>query len=56
MQRWEYRQVSGLEIEDKLNSLGREGWELVQVISVPPLIEGGEPLLYAFLKRPLAAS
>jgi len=54
MQKWEYKQVSGLEIEAMLNEMGREGWELIQVIVVPPLIEGGDPMLYAFMRRPLA--
>ncbi|MFN2578418.1 MAG: hypothetical protein ABR607_12090 [Pyrinomonadaceae bacterium] len=29
MQQWEYKLVEGLQTNDQLNALGREGWELV---------------------------
>lgn len=61
MQKWEYRTVK-LDAEgwvdrrvdfelldEKLNSIGGEGWELVSVIHV---ISGSVNSVIAFLKRP----
>ena len=49
MKRWEYRSelLSGEQIANQLNFLGKDGWELVQVVSME---EGDYPYL-CFFKR-----
>jgi hypothetical protein len=55
-QKWEYRTepvrqtaYGDLDIEDQLNHLGQEGWELVNTVV-------HDSNLYVLLKRPTAAS
>ena len=45
MQTWEYQVHRGEISEDRLNYLGKDGWELVAVTEQPPG-------LTAYLKRP----
>ncbi len=49
--KWEYKaeQLAGVQIDNQLNFLGNEGWELVQIIHQA---EKDHPFL-CFLKRPL---
>jgi len=49
--KWEYKaeQLAEVQIDNQLNFLGKEGWELVQVI---PQVETEYPFL-CLLKRPL---
>ncbi len=49
--KWEYKaeQLAGVQIDNQLNFLGKDGWELVQVIHQA---ENEYPFL-CLLKRPL---
>ena len=51
MQTWEYKKLImnvHKDSEIELNALGKQGWELVSVAALSPLVQ------FAFLKRPSA--
>lgn len=54
-ERWEYKVVSQgtaddpRAVDDALNALGRDGWEVVGIASLPNAV-------HVYLKRPLSAS
>lgn len=54
MTAWEYKaeRLAGMQIDNQLNFLGREGWELIEVLHQP---EEDHPFL-CILKRPLKQS
>ena len=53
MTQWEYQQVRGVNISQALNTLGKEGWELVAVMAEPAEERFGHVTQLATLKREL---
>ena len=51
MTRWEYKaeRLAGVQIDNQLNFLGKEGWELVYIVHQPE----EEYPYFCILKRPL---
>jgi uncharacterized protein DUF4177 len=56
MPQWEYKQVRGVNIEQALNALGKEGWELVSVMAEPAEERFGHVTQLATLKREIKAA
>lgn len=58
MKKWEYRVLTSYPLEDELNKLGDEGWELIAVVPIGGIqvkvdddIEIAPMAIYGYLKR-----
>jgi hypothetical protein len=54
MQKWEYQSFPAVVNEglgNHLNSIGDEGWEVIQLIQAKPVLDG-EPVYWVLCERP----
>ncbi len=58
MQKWEYQRIQVVAdsiktLDDKINKLGLEGWELIAVAHTEAVVFNAQHYLHLYFKRPV---